>query len=142
MISLAIFAIAFLVAFLVNFGLLHWRMRGGWSRDQPSVVGDRLRLGNRILAAIVLGIVVVIALLEMYVPTVGYWVVESQYVVGDRLVQELTFHQPVGSGTLSWGLYLAVFLGILLGAMAGDWAAMRSYPVLRGLSFRSLLFRR
>ncbi len=141
MIPAVVFVAAFLLMLAVGYGLLRWRMERGWSRKQPSAVGDRLRTGNRILLGVLLVVLLLLAVLEIFVPTVSYYVVESQYWVGDRLVQELTFHNGVGAGTISWGLYLALFLGLLLGNMMGQSLAMRRYPILRGLTFRSLLAR-
>lgn len=139
MIPFAFFLFAFLLTGIIAFALLSWRMDRSWSREQPSVVSSRLRTGNRILALVALLLLVFLAVMEMLIPSVSYWVVESQYWVGDRLVQELTYNDEVGAGSLSWGLYLGILLGILGGNVAGQYLAIRRYPVLRGITLRSLI---
>lgn len=139
MIPLLYFLLFAIVVGLIAFGLTLRGMSGPWENAGAATVGRRLRSRNRLFAFAVLAVVVVLAVLEGLIPDVSDAVQDLQYFVGDAVGAEPALVYTTGNGTVSWGLYLAVLAGTLGGLLGGTLGAIRRYPVLNGLTLRSLL---
>ena len=118
----------------VAYGLTARAMNGPWQRDEPAVIGRRLRARNRTVLMVTLIVVVVLAAMETLVPGVSQAVQDVQFGVGDATGSDLSMYGQTTNGSLSWGFYLAVLLGTAAGLVGGTAAAISKYPVLRGLS--------
>ena len=133
MVPLLTFLLLFLLLFGVAFALTATAMGGRLAGAGPARVGAALRGRNRAVLLFFLVVLVVTAVLEALLPDVSLAMENLQYAVGDLVASEPALIYVTGSGSVSWGLFLAVLLGALGGLAAGTVTAARRYPVLRGL---------
>ncbi len=139
MIPFLFFLLFLLVWLAVAFALTTVGMNGAWSREEPAAVRRRLQLRNRLILLVVLLVLVLTAVMESLIPDVSTMIQDLQYSVGDATGADPVLVYETANGTLSWGLYLAVLAGTFGGLLLGTFAAIRRYPILRGLSAGSLV---
>lgn len=133
------FLLFFLVLAGVAYGLTVRGMGGPLLAAGPSRVGGAIRTRNRSVLLFTVVVLVVTAVLEALLPAVSEGVLGLQYAFGDLVDADPALVYETANGTVSWGLYLAVLLGVLGGLAAGTMAAVRRYPILRGLGVRDVM---
>jgi hypothetical protein len=113
-----------------TFLLTRMRLNSDLRRAGPKPTADALERRNRVLLLIFFGTVVVVAFFEAIVPNLSDAILNfqerSQNLPGWALLQ-------VGSGRISWLLYVAMFMGIVVGLTLGTLWAIRKDPGLNGV---------
>jgi hypothetical protein len=96
-------------------------LRETWSHDGPGRIAEYLRSRNRTIAGVVTALAFFLALIEIFIPEFHYIMQDVQYSIGSgRLVAVVDLDS---GGGISWGLYLASLLSIVLGVLIGTkWA--------------------
>jgi len=107
------------------------RLRSDLRRAGPKPIADTLERRNRVLLLVLVGILAVLALFEALVPAIAYAMQDFQENLGPSLPAWVLWE--IGSGSISWMLYLAVLLGVLSGLTFGTLQALRNYPELGGV---------
>lgn len=133
MIPVLYFLLFFVLAAALTYGLTVRGMNGAWSREGPATVAAKLRRRNRLLIGAAVVIVLISAAIESLLVDYSDAVLGIQYAVGDAIRAYPALVYETAGGTVSVGLYVAIVLGLALGALAGTAASARAYPVLRGL---------
>ena len=151
MIPFLYFLFFFVLLAVVAYALTVRAMGGPKAGAGPARVAASLRTRNRGILLFFLVLIVILPFLEAAIPAVGDAVEALQYAVGDVIEVEpvLVYRPSTGtstwvniswlSGSISWGFYLAILLGVLAGLVAGTVAAVRRYPILRGLGVRDVI---
>ncbi len=139
MVPFLYFLLFFLLFAILAYVLTVVKMGGAFAAAGPARVGASLRGRNRVIVGFFLVVVVIVAVLEALIPDVSAAVEDLQYRVGDLVTSSPVMIYETGNGTVSWGLYLAVLIGVFGGLAVGTAAAARRYPVLRGLGLRDLV---
>ena len=139
MVPLLTFLLFFLFLLGVAFALTVVAMGGRLAGAGPARVGAVLRGRNRAILLFFGVVLVITAVLEALIPDVSLAMENLQYAVGDLVASEPALIYVTASGSVSWGLYLAVLLGVFGGLAAGTIAAARRYPVLRGLGLSNVI---
>ncbi len=139
MVPFLAFLLFFLLFAILAYTLTVLKMKGAFVAAGPARVGASLRGRNRVITGAFLVVLVVVAVLEALIPDVSAAVEDLQYRVGDLVTSSPVMIYETGNGTISWGLYLAVLVGVFAGLAVGTVAAVRRYPVLRGLGLGDLV---
>ena len=134
MIPFIFFVLFLLVWMALAYVLTSSAMRGRLGASGPAAVGRSLRGRNRLILGVTLVILALLAIMEALLPAASNAVQNLQYGVADATGSDLVMVSNTAGGSLSWGLYLAILLGTFLGLLAGTLAAVRRFPILRGLS--------
>ena len=139
MVPFLYFLLFFLLLFGVAYGLTVWRMGHGLSAAGPARVGAALKSRNRAILLFFVVVLVIIAVMEALIPDVSLALENLQYAVGDLVESEPALVYQTANGSVSWGLHLGILFGVLGGLALGTLAAIRRYPVLRGLGVRDIV---
>lgn len=139
MVPFLYFLLFFLLFAILAYVLTVVKMGGAFEAAGPARVGGSLRGRNRVITGAFLVVLVILAVLEALIPDVSAAMVDLQYRVGDLVTSSPVMIYETGNGTISWGLYLGVLLGVFGGLAVGTAAAVRRYPVLRGLGLRDII---
>lgn len=131
------FGIGLLTA-VAFYWLISTRISSSWSRASASHVADSSRRLVRSTAIVAALILVIVALLELVSDTVFLALEDFQYSLTDSAGGSPAT-QTVGTRGISWALYLAIFVGILLGAIAGVFAASRKTALYANVTPRHLI---
>lgn len=139
MIPLLFFVLFLLVWTALAYVLTSSAVQGRLGQSGPAAVGRSLQGRNRLVLGVTLVILALLAIMEALLPAASNAVQNLQYAVGDATGSDLVMFSNTAGGSLSWGLYLAVLLGTLLGLIAGTLAAIRRFPILRSLTLGSVI---
>ena len=139
MIPLIFFVLFLLVWMGLAYVLTSSAMRRRLGKAGPAAVGRSLQSRNRLILGVTLVVLALLAIMEALLPAASNAVQNLQFAVGDATGSDLVLFANTGGGSLSWGLYLAIFVGTLLGILFGTLMAIRRFPVLRGLTIGDLI---
>lgn len=94
------------------------QIRSNFRRSGPRAISEWIGGRNKKGLVIALILIVFIALLEAFIPDVGYFVQDLQASVQATLPEQgIVF---LSRGSISWALYLSIFSGFALGVLAGS----------------------
>lgn len=133
------FALLLLVWLALAYALTSLAMGGRLGQAGPAAVGRSLQGRNRLILGVTFVVLALLAIMEAILPGASNMVQNVQYGVADVTGSDLVLFTNTGSGSLSWGFYLAIFVGTLAGLLAGTLIAIRRFPILRGLTLWSLI---
>lgn len=140
MILFVFFVTIALVAFAITTAKARSDISQIWSREGPGRIADHLQGRNRTIIGVVVAVLFVFALLEAVIPGFHAGLETMQFVVGDYLNTSPTGVTTFGSGAgISWGLYLSIALGALIGILAGTASACKAYGSTKGIEFGQLV---
>ncbi len=135
-----LFLVLFLLVWMgLAYVLTSSAMTGRLGQAGPAAVGRSLQSRNRLILGVTLVILALMALMEALLPAASEAIQNLQYGVADATGSDLSLFYSTSNGSLSWGLYLAIFLGTLGGLIAGTLMAIRRFPILRGLTLGSII---
>lgn len=139
MILVAFFVLFFALFASVAYGLTA-RSMPEWERHGPRHVRERTSARNRAVLLVTVVVVAVVAIMEAVVTPFSDAVQNAQFVVGETVGSDPLFVASTGSGTLSWGLYLVILAGVLLGLLVGTRAAAGRYAIMNGTPWGAYFF--
>ena len=114
------------VTFAVAFWLTRRRVAGDWRRAGPGHVADGLARRNRAVLLVTFGVLSVVGLFEALVPDLAYGIQNLQEDVFGQSLPSWALVE-LGNGSISWLLYLAIWLGVATGLWAGSLQGLRGY---------------
>lgn len=139
MILLAYFLLAFALFFLLSAAVTAPAMPGWEPRGAHHVKAQTSR--RNVLVLVVVGVMLaLVAVMESLITDVSDWVQDAQYGVGDVIGADLLLVAATPNGSVSWGLYLALFVGAALGLLVGTGAVASRYAIMRRTPWTAYLF--
>ncbi len=151
MVPFLYFLFFFVILALIAFVLTVRVMGRSQAASGPARVARSLRNRNRGILLFFVVLMILMPILESAIPAVSDAIETLQYAVGDVIEVEpvMVYRPSTGtttwvnihwlSGTISWGFYLSILVGVLAGLIAGTMAAVRRYPVLRGIGVSDVI---
>lgn len=130
--------VSFLLALLLGY-LFTGRRLKSYALAGPDTVAGMLASRNRVVLYVLLAILAIFALFEALVYDLSLGIQDLPYrLLGVQLPAWSVI--VVGNGTVSWGLYLSIVLGVLVGLPLGTLLACRlADNNLKGVGFFDLL---
>ena len=109
-----------------------------WSMEGPRQIGDNVQRRNRVVLFVVFGALAVLAFFEAVLADLGYAIQDLQ---GDVFLETVPGWAIVhlGQGSISWALYLAVFLGVVAGLLFGTFKSFTPFVELKNLRLLDVL---
>ena len=130
--------LVFLVLSLLGY-LMHTQSQIASSHrtNGPRAISEWIEQRNRTGLLILVAILAVVAFLEVLFPEFAYRIQDAQVLLGGGLPEwGIVFFR---GGSISWGFYLAIFLGFALGQAGGTLLGCRRYARTRSFGMGEVL---
>lgn len=112
------FVAVFLASSIGYYSHTQSQVKSNFRTSGPRTISEWIGSRNKKGLLIALILLVIIALLEAFIPDVGYFVQDLQASVQSALPEQgIVF---LSRGSISWALYLTIFSGFALGVLAGS----------------------
>ena len=127
------FVLVSVLAFLGYFVHTQSQIVSSYKTSGPRAISEWITWRNRKGLIVAFILLVVVAFLEALIPEFAYSIQDAQVLLNARLPEwGIIF---LRGGSISWALYLAVFLGFALGQAGGTLLGCRRYARTQGLGF-------
>ncbi|MFB6271955.1 MAG: hypothetical protein ABEL51_03570 [Salinibacter sp.] len=125
-----VIVLSFLLFFLCSLIGYFWHtqstIRGEFRASGPRSISEGLARRNKKSIIVAIFLVVCVAVLEALVPDVAYWFQDLQTMMGGRLPEWGIVFLESGGG-ISWGLYVAIIIALILGVFGGTLIGCKQY---------------
>ncbi len=140
MILVAYLVLSF-VLFLVVASALTAPAMKGWEARGARHVEAQTSGRNLLILGVLLALLALVAVMESLILDVSDAMQDAQYAIGDKIGAGLLFVAQTPNGSVSWGLFLVLFLGASLGLMVGTALVAGRYATMRRTPWTSYLLR-